>query len=93
METERQSHCSQKPQVGPWRHQQKGLIFRKPVKITSKIISNYSNLTDELLTYELSALSISMVTNTERAIVIGCGSWNTWQSIPANSASPPKHCK
>ncbi|CAG2055650.1 unnamed protein product [Timema podura] len=39
------------------------------------------------------ALSISMVTSTDRAIVIGWGSWNRLQSTPLNSSPPPIHAR
>ena len=39
------------------------------------------------------ALSISIVTSTDKAIVIGCGSSNTSQSISAQSLPPPAHWK
>lgn len=39
------------------------------------------------------ALSISMVTRTERAMVMGWGSVKTLQSMPLNSGPPAMHCK
>ena len=42
--------------------------------------------------YLLSALSISMTTNTERAMVIGCGSVKMAQSIAGNMRGSAGHC-
>jgi hypothetical protein len=40
-----------------------------------------------------SAFNISIVTSTESAIVIGCGSSKTSQSISSHSLPPPRHLK
>jgi hypothetical protein len=39
------------------------------------------------------AFNISIVTSTDRAMVIGCGSSKTSQSISAHSLPPPAHWK
>lgn len=39
------------------------------------------------------ALHISIVTSTERAMVIGYGDSNTWQSKPSNSGLSGLHCR
>jgi hypothetical protein len=41
----------------------------------------------------LSAFNISIVTSTESAIVIGCGSPKTSQSISSHSLPPARHLK
>ena len=42
--------------------------------------------------YLLSALSISMVTKTDRAIVMGSGAWKMLQSTPLNILGSAGHC-
>jgi hypothetical protein len=41
----------------------------------------------------LSAFNISIVTRTESAIVMGCGSSNTEQLTPSHSLPPARHLK
>lgn len=43
--------------------------------------------------YLFMAFNISIVTSTDRAMVIGWGSWNTWQSIPLKSSGLPMQLK
>ena len=44
------------------------------------------------LLYLLRALSISMTTSTERAMVIGSGAWKMSQSTPEKFSGSAKHC-
>ena len=44
------------------------------------------------IVYLLRALSISITTSTDKAIVIGSGAWKTLQSIPVKFSGSPKHC-
>lgn len=54
------------------------------------LIPNYSN---NVSTYLFIAFNISMVTRTDKAMVIGCGSLKILQSIPRNSSPPPMQAK
>ena len=54
-------------------------------KLFKKILLEIINL--------LSAFNISIVTSTESAIVIGCGSSNAEQLTPSQSLPPARHLK
>lgn len=54
---------------------------------------NWNTLTNNCKTDLFIAFNISIVTNTDRAMVMGWGSVNTLQSIPLNSGPLPEHCK
>jgi len=63
-------------------------------KLQSHHKINWNTLTNNYCkTHLFIAFNISIVTNTDRAMVIGWGSVNTLQSIPLNSGPLPEHCK
>lgn len=72
MECERKSHGGDEPQVGPRRHGDERLILRQAVKrdanfIVTATVIFYAKYKSHLFM----AFNISMVTSTERAIVMG----------------------
>lgn len=74
MECERKSHGCDEPHVGPRRHRDERLILRQAVENNFIIILKPRFLFKiyyQYFSYLFMAFNISIVTNTERAIVMG----------------------
>lgn len=89
MKGEWQAHRSDQPHVDPWRHGNERLIFWQA---EMKLPLESSTLQHFKTSHLFIAFNISIVTRTERAMVIGWGSWKTLQSTPLKSSPPPRHC-
>ena len=92
VKSEWQAHWSDQPHVCPWWHSNKWLIFWQATQRKTNSIINYYPKSINNSTNLFMAFNISMVTRTERAMVIGWGSEKTLQSTPLKSSPPPRHC-
>lgn len=74
MECERKSHGCNEPHVGPGRHGDERLILRQAIeKYRFYYNPEFESLTQKIRVFShlFMAFNISIVTNTERAIVMG----------------------
>lgn len=105
MECEGKSHGGDEPQVGPRRHRDERLILGQAIItycffyhnhntiLLAQTRNSYMRYTRFLPLYLFMAFNISIVTSTERAIVMGWGSEKILQLMPLNSSPPPIHAK
>lgn len=63
------------------------------ISIVARSSVHFENIINKKWSYLFMAFNISIVTSTDKAIVIGWGSLNTLQSIPLKSAAFELHCK